>query len=191
MGTPTLTRPTGTHHHFTVDEYLRMIEFGILTKNDHVELIRGEVIDRMTIGDPHAACVTRLGRSLHARVGDFALVRVQCPIRLADSRPEPDVSLTELRDDYYASGAPLPPDVFLVVEVADSSIDIDREEKRPLYAQAGIAEYWIVNLNDDTVEVCRQPRPDGTYANVQTKRRGDRLDFVALPGVTLAVDEIL
>ena len=179
------------HHRFTVDEYLRMIELGILTKNDHVELIHGEVVEKMTIGAPHSACVKRFNRLLHARVGDRALISIQSPIRLSESRPEPDVALVKERDDYYASGDPLPPDIFLIVEIADTSIDIDREGNRPLYAQAGITECWIVDLNAGAVEVYRQPRPDGTYADVQIKRRGDRLDIAALLGVTLAVDEIL
>jgi Uma2 family endonuclease len=195
MSAPTLPRPTRilrrTHHRFTVDEYLRMIEVGILTKYDKVELIRGEILNKMTIGDPHAACVSRFTLHLPLRVSGRALVRIQGPIRLADSRPEPDVALVKVRDDHYLSGSPMPPDIFLVVEVADSSIDNDREEKRPLYAENGITEYWIADLNDEVVEVYRQPRPDGTYADVQTKRRGDRLDIAALPGVTLAVDEVL
>jgi Uma2 family endonuclease len=174
-----------------VDQFLKMIEVGILNKYDRVELIRGEVVEKMTIGDPHAACVTRLDQVLHARIGARALIRVQNPVRLTDSRPEPDISLAKPRDDFYASGAPLPPDILLIVEVADSSIDIDREVKRPLYADNGVIEYWIVDLNTDTVEVLRRPKPDGTYADMQTKRRGDRLDIAALPGVSVAVDEIL
>src|SRR5262249_8994808 len=154
-----------TPHRFTVDDYVQMIDSGFLGKYDRVELIRGEIVEKMTIGDAHAACVRRFDRILNALVGDGAIISVQSPIRLADSRPEPDVALLRIRDDFYASGAPLPLDIYLVVEVADSSIEIDREVKRPLYAENGIIEYWIVDLNSSAVEVHRQPRPDGTYSD--------------------------
>src|SRR4051794_17446086 len=104
---------TIVHHRFSVDDYEQMIEFGILTENDRVELIRGEIIDKMPIGDPHIASVNRLNRLLNRRVGDLAIVSVQNPIRLADSEPEPDVALLQPREDFYASGKPRPADVLL------------------------------------------------------------------------------
>jgi Uma2 family endonuclease len=168
-----------------------MIQVGILDENDRVELIRGQLVAKMSIGDEHAARVKRLNRQITISAGARAIVGVQDPVRLADSVPEPDISLLRPRADFYASGSPTPADVFLIVEVADSSLDYDRDVKGPLYAENGIAEYWIANLVDRCLEVHRQPRPDGTYAAVQTLRPGDTTDVVALPGVTVAVADIL
>lgn len=178
-------------HRFSVDDYEQMVEYGILTEQNRVELIRGEIVDKMTIGDPHAACVNRLSRLFNKRVGDDVLVAVQNPIRLADSVPEPDIALLLARPDFYATGKPRPADVLLLIEVADSSLDYDREVKRPLYAESGIGEYWIVNLPDQSLEVYRAPAADGTYGSVQTLRRGQQIEVAALPGLIVTVDEML
>jgi Uma2 family endonuclease len=175
----------------TVPRYKKMIEVGILDENDKVELIRGELVAKMPIGNPHAACVNRLNRNLIRGVGDRAVVGIQNPVQLADSMPEPDVSVLAPRADDYAATAPTPADVFLIIEVADSSLDYDRNTKGPLYAENGIAEYWIANLVDRCLEVHRRPRPDGTYADVRTFRPGDTADVAALPGVTVDVSDIL
>jgi Uma2 family endonuclease len=182
---------TMVRHRFTVDDYQEMIAHGILTENDRVELIRGEIIDKMSIGDQHAACVDRLNRLLNRTVGDLAIVRIQNPIRLTDSEPEPDVALLGPRDDFYASGTPRPADTLLVIEVVDTTLDFDRAVKLPLYAENGLPEYWIVNLNDSCLEVYRQPRADGIYQDVQTLQRGQTTDLVSLPGCMVAVDQIL
>src|SRR4051812_32731465 len=130
---PALSRPRPrilqlrTHHRFSVEEYERMTELGILTENDRVELIRGEILEKMTIGDRHAACVYRLSELLFLAVARAAIVGVQNPIRLADSEPEPDVTLLRRRADFYASGKPTPADVVLLTEVADTTLDFDRD----------------------------------------------------------------
>lgn len=178
-------------HRFTVQQYERMGAVGILNENDRVELIRGEIVAKMTIGDPHIACVNRLNRLLVRAVGDRAIVSIQNPIRLADSEPEPDVVLLAPRADDYSTDKAGPTDALLIVEVADSSFDYDREVKGPLYAENGIAEYWIANVVDRRLEVHRRPQPDGTYADVRTLRPGDTADVTALPGVTVAVADIL
>jgi Uma2 family endonuclease len=178
-----------TSHRFTVATYEKMIDFGILKEDDRVELIRGEIVAKMPIGDPHIACVDRLNRILVRAVGDDAIVSIQNPIRLADSEPEPDVVLKRPRHDFY--GKPGPADILLLIEVADASLEDDREVKRPLYAEAGIGEYWIVNLVDGCLEVHRQPRPDGTYAEVRTLRPGETIEIAALPSVTVAVTNVL
>jgi Uma2 family endonuclease len=179
------------HHRLSVNDYEQMIERGILTENDRVELIRGEIIDKMSICDRHAACVKRLNSLFSGLVRGNALVSIQDPIRLADSEPEPDVALLRPRADFYATGKPQPADVLLAIEVADSSLDYDRDVKRPMYGEAGIAEYWIVNLIDECVEVHRQPQPDGTYRDVQTLRRGQQVDVALLPATTIAVDDLI
>lgn len=173
-----------------VAQYEKMIEVGILGENDRVELMRGELVAKMPIGDPHIGCVIRLNRSLVRAVGDRAVVSIQNAIRLSDSEPEPDVVLLAPRADDYSTGKAQPTDAFLIIEVSDPSLEYDREAKGPLYAENGISEYWIVNLEDGCLEVHRQPRPDGTYADVRTLRSGDTADIAALPGVTVAVADL-
>lgn len=175
---------------FTVERYDAMIDAGILGENDRVELIRGEIVPKMPIGSPHAACVTRLMRLLNRVVGARAVISPQNPVRFFDSEPEPDVTVLKPRKDDYANSKPVPDDVLLIIEVADSSLEFDRQYKLPIYAEAGIAEYWIVNLIDDVVEVYRDPA-GATYRNESLARRGDSLTLLALPDVTIAVSDIL
>jgi Uma2 family endonuclease len=181
------------HHRFSVDDYEQMIRAGILTENDPVELIRGEIIEKMSIGDEHCACVKRLNHLLSTRVGGLAIVSVQDPIRLADSEPEPDVALLRPAPDFYASGKPRANDVLLLIEVADTSIHFDRDVTLPLYAEAGVREVWIVDLESQNVEVHRQPsaESEGKYLNVHTVSGSQQLQVVALPGITLLVSEFL
>jgi Uma2 family endonuclease len=180
-----------TRHLFSVDDYERMVETGILTEQDRVELIRGEILEKMVIGDPHCACVNRLTRTLVQLTGNDAVVSVQNPVRLDESAPEPDIAVLRPRDDFYGNGKPEPADVILLIEVSDSSLDYDRTVKAPLYAGAGIREYWIVNLEDDCVEVHRDPQPDGSYRDVRLLRRGDRIELAELPGVAVATADVL
>jgi Uma2 family endonuclease len=182
---------TLVRHRFSVDEYERMIEHGILTENDRVELIRGEIIEKMAIGDPHAASVKRLNRLLGATLAGRTLISIQDPIRLIDSEPEPDVALLLPQADFYLSGKPRPADILLLIEVSDSSLEYDRQVKLPMYAEAGISEFWIVNFEDDCLEVYRQPTAAGIYNDVRYLQRGQTVDIVALPGTMLAVDDIL
>jgi Uma2 family endonuclease len=176
---------------WSVDEYEKMIRHGILTENHKVELIRGEIVPKMPIGDPHTACVKRLTRLFYRLAANVSTLSVQDPIRLADSEPEPDFAVLVLRADDYASGKPLPADIYLVVEVADASLQFDREVKGPLYAENGIAEYWIVNLVDRCLEVHRSPQRDGTYANVRSLRPGDSISLALLGAVSVAVADII
>jgi Uma2 family endonuclease len=178
-------------HRFSVTLYEKMIDDGILEEDDRVELIRGEIVAKTPIGKQHAASVKRLNRLFSSLLGAQAVVSVQDPIKFADSEPEPDIALLVPKGDYYASDIPAPADVLLIVEVADTSLEYDREVKGGLYAEAGIAEYWIVNLVDACVEVYRQPRADWTYADVRTLRPGDTIQLVAIPGVEVAVAEII
>jgi Uma2 family endonuclease len=178
------------HLRFSVARYEQMIDSGILTENDPVELIRGEIVEKMPIGNQHAACVKRLNQQFSEVFRQKITLGVQDPVRLADSEPEPDLSLLKPRDDFYVSGKPTASDVLLVVEVADTTLDYDRDIKLPLYAENGIAEYWIVNLLDRWLEVYRQPQSDGTYRLAQTLRPGDQVSLEALPGVAFAVADM-
>ena len=176
---------------FTVEEYYRMAQAGILTEDDRVELIEGEIIKMTPVGSRHAACVDRLTHLFSARVLGRAIVRVQNPIRLSErSEPQPDLALLRFRPDFYASSHPGPQDVFLVVEVAETSVDLDREIKLPLYARSGIAEAWLVDLAGEQLEVHRHPTRQG-YGEVQRVGRGARVRSQALPDLDLSVDEIL
>jgi Uma2 family endonuclease len=176
---------------FTVDEYHRMSEAGILAETDRVELIEGEIVKMSPIGKYHAACVKRLNSILNRRVGEYAIVSVQDPIRLNDySEPEPDIALLKPRDDFYAQDLPTVEDVLLIIEVADSSVEYDRNVKLPLYAKAGISETWIANLRDDGIEVCSQPA-NGAYQKVRFTNRDEAISPEALPNLVITVEEIL
>ena len=180
-----------TQQRYTVDEYEEMVVRGILTERDRVELIRGEIVDKMTMGTPHSTCTRRLIWFLQDHLQKQAFISLQTPIRLPDSKPEPDVSVLRLRQDFYLKADPLPADILLAIEVSDSSLDFDRDVKGPLYAESGIVEYWIVNLNETCLEVHRQPSPAGTYGEYNVLHSGDTVEIAALPGVSLAVADIL
>jgi Uma2 family endonuclease len=171
----------------TVPEYDRMIDQGILKEDERVELIHGEIVAKMPIGEAHIGCVNRLTRLFVRAVGDDVTVSIQNPVRLTDSEPEPDVVLKRSA----APNKPGPADILLLIEVAESSLEYDREVKGPLYAEAGITEYWIVNLVDGWLEVNRDPRPDGTYGDVRTLRSGEQIEIAALAGVQVSVNDIV
>jgi Uma2 family endonuclease len=176
---------------FTVAEYYQMAQAGILSEDDRVELIEGEIVTMSPIGSRHAGCVNRLNRHFSQGVGNRALVSVQNPIRLNDySEPEPDLALLRPRPDFYTQTHPEAQDVLLLIEVADTSTEYDRKVKIPLYARAGIIEVWLVLLAEQLIEVYRQPAPDG-YKQVQRLGRGQSLAPLALPELELAVAEIV
>lgn len=178
------------HHRFSLEDYEQMIEFGILGKYDRVELIRGEIVEKMTIGEPHAACVMRLNHFFNRLVRNQSIIGIQSPVVVAESRPEPDVTLLALRDDFYSEAAPRAADILLLIEVADSTLGYDRTVKLPLYAEAGVGEYWIANLIDECVEVYRDPQPNDTYADKRVMKLGETLSIAKLPGVSVAVDDV-
>ena len=180
-----------TRHRFTVDEYHKMAENDVLTEDDRVELIRGEIIDMPPIGPEHAGSVDEVGDLFRASLGTIAIVRTQNPLVLASgSVPEPDLAIVRRRSDYYRSAHPVAADVFLVIEVADSSLEFDRDTKAPLYAEDGIPEYWLLNLVDDVVLVYRDPSSAG-YGLVQVFRRGDTIRPLAFPDVAITVSDLL
>lgn len=176
---------------FTVEEYERMGETGILGENDRVELIDGRIVRMTPIGIAHAATVTQLSRLFSELASDRAVVYAQNPIVLGDfSEPEPDVVLLRPPFATYRRRRPRAKDVLLLVEVADTSGLYDRTFKLPLYAASGIAEYWIVDLARQIVEVHRSPE-GGRYASVEELRAVDRVSPGAFPDLNMAVSEIL
>jgi Uma2 family endonuclease len=178
-------------HKFTVDEYGKMAEIGVFKAGDRVELIRGEIIEMSPIGTRHAACVRRLNLLLSEKLGKRALSDTQNPIQLGNnSQPQPDITLLQPRDDFYASHHPQPADIFLLVEVADTTLEGDRTIKIPLYAEHNITEVWLVNLPENCLEVYRQPTPTG-YEIVSRFYSGDTLSLQSFPDITLPINDIL
>jgi len=176
---------------FTVKEYYLMYESGVFANGERVELIRGEIIKMAAIGRRHAACVDRCNDVFAYKLGKKVLIRIQNPLALDNtSEPEPDVLLLKRKVDYYESGHPRPADVFLLIEVADSTIDSDRELKIPIYAEDGITEVWLIDINSACIEAYRNPTAEG-YQDIQKFYRGQNLSILAFPDLSITVDEIL
>ena len=173
---------------FTVDEYVRMCETGIIAEDDRVELIEGEIVEMSPIGQPHAALVANLNRLLVRAVGDRAVVWIQGPVRIPPrSLPQPDLAL--LRPRSYKRESTTTADVLLVVEVADSSRRYDRTVKLRLYARAGIPEYWIVDAKTENVEIYRSPSGE-QYGDLQQPTRGTTIAPLAFPDAAFPIDAI-
>jgi Uma2 family endonuclease len=176
---------------FTVNEFLRMGEAGILSDDCRYELIRGEVIEVPRPGSAHASRVKRLNRIFNTRLGESVLVSIQDPVVLDRySAPLPDVALLRPKTDFYSEAHPEPEDVLLLVEVADSSLSWDRTVKAGLYAETGIAEYWLLDVRGDILIVHSDLR-NGMYESVSTRRRGETVIPKRLPAFEFTVDEIL
>jgi Uma2 family endonuclease len=177
---------------FTLDEYHRMGEVGILHEDSRVELIEGEIIEMAPIGSRHAATVARIHAFFAARLGDRATVWSQNPVILPrhESEPQPDLMLLERRADFYASALPEPADVRLLIEVADSSLAYDRHTKVPLYARAGIAEVWILDVDHRRAEIHRGPGGRG-YRAIRTVGADEGFAPVAFPDVVVRLTDLL
>lgn len=176
---------------FTVQEYHLMIDAGILGEDDRVELIEGEIIQMAAIGKRHATTVRRLIHRWRDLPKNQAILDIQDPVELTPrTEPEPDVVLLRFREDYYATAHPTPADVLLLVEVADSSIDYDRQVKTPIYARSNIAEVWIVDLTRDCLIVYREPTPEG-YSFQQDFDQSQSVTPLAFPELEVSIDFIL
>jgi Uma2 family endonuclease len=176
---------------FTVDEFHQMAEASIFRESDRVELLSGEIVEMTPIGTRHAACVSWLNRWLGRHLGEAFIVRVQDPVRLDHrSEPQPDLVVVKARADFYRNAHPGPSDVLLVIEVADTSAEIDRVEKVPLYGRSGIPEVWVVDLSTGQIEVYCAPTSSG-YAEHETVRHGGSLRPGAIPHIELSADDVL
>lgn len=145
---------TETRRKFTVDEYHQLVDLGFFSENDKIELIRGEIIEMAPKRTYHSVCNSLLWKQLYELIGKQAEIRVQEPIILPlDSEPEPDVVIAKKKADNYLAAHPMVEDIILVIEISDSTLKYDKEIKLPLYAEAGIDNYWIVNLVDNRLEV--------------------------------------
>ncbi len=177
---------------FTIAEYHRLGEVGILRTDERVELIEGEIVEMGPIGRLHAGAVDRIANVFCRRLGERVIVRVQNPVVFTDllSEPQPDVTLLVPRPDFYTGGHPESHDILLVLEVMDSSVAYDHRVKLPLYARAGVAEVWLANVNTHRIEGYRRPEPAG-YAESRVFQEDDLLSIQAFPDVTLTVRELL
>jgi len=176
---------------FTVEEYYRLADAGILGEDDRVELIDGEIVEMSPIGTRHSACVDRLNVLLQEAFKGRGIVRVQSPIRLHRySEPQPDLSILKPRTDFYDQSHPTPSDILLVVEVADASLQYDRNIKVELYARAAIGEVWLVDLVSESVEVFTSPGPQGYLMSVRVQR-GERVKSGVLPEHQILTDDIV
>jgi len=176
---------------WTVEQYHQLIDAGIITPDHKVELLEGVIIKKMGINEPHAACVDGLHEYFYDRNGKMYTYRSENPIVLGDdSEPEPDFVICERRKDRYNTGHPTPRQVHLIIEVAESTVDKDRNYKSVLYATANLEEYWIINLRDSRVEVYLKPdQAAGIYRSITVYLKGDEFES-PFSGLT-KVDDLL
>ncbi len=168
-----------------------MAQAGILAEDDRLELIDGDLIDMTPIGSRHAGAVSRLTRLFGAAVGADAIVSVQNPVQLDRySQPQPDLALLRPRADFYAHAHPQPADVMLIVEVAEASLDYDRDMKVPLYARHGIPEVWLLDVAGRCMTVFRAPGSDG-YGEQRRIVSAESIAPVLLPAAVIDLTGLL
>lgn len=169
----------------SVREYDRMIEIGLFDEDERIELLNGEIVKVMPKGTKHSSVNDKTTRFFYRTIGDKAIIRNQNPIVLDDlSEPEPDIVLAKPDENEYAERHPAPADILLVMEISDTTLQYDRDVKSHFYARAGIRQYLLLNLTDETVEDYREPAPDG-YGYKKTYRRSDSLSLVEFPDVEI------
>ncbi len=182
---------------FTLDEYHQLIESGFFQPHERIELINGYLVMMSPLNPPHAAATTRLMGLFYEQLGRFCITRVQQPVILQGpkSEPEPDIVLAKSRADFYAQEHPGVENILLLVEVSDSTLRYDRTTKKRDYAAEGIADYWIINLEDEQIEVYRDPLLSvAGKADYETKlifARGQTLAPLKFPECVIAVDEVM
>jgi Uma2 family endonuclease len=176
---------------FTAREYERLGELGVIGEDERVELIEGRIVRMAAKNMLHAAATRRANRYFMRLLGGRAVVSVQDPILLNDlSEPEPDLVLAALPEEQYLKHHPMPQDIYLVLEIADSSLLYDRDVKGPTYARSGIIQFCLLNLQGREVEDYRDPRPDG-YRTKQTYAEGESFSLVSFPKVSIKVGDLL
>ena len=178
-------------HLTNLAEWKKLGEANIFPPESHLELINGEIIEMAPIGPHHASHLKRLINVFSALTQDSALIAAKDPLQLGDiSEPEPDFMLLRPRSDFYYENHPVASDVILLIEIAESSLRFDQNQKLRLYALHNISEYWLLNVNDTCLEVYRQPY-DGLYAEKTTLRAGDNITLFQLDHICINVDTIL
>lgn len=185
-----MSAPRPQTHRFSVADFYRMAEAGILRDDQRMELIDGEIKDMMPIGEFHATVVDDLEDLFSEQRQRRFRIRVQNPLKIDEhGLVQPDLILLKRREERSRTEAPGPGDAFLVIEVADSSLAYDKYDKLPRYAQAGIAEVWIVNVPDRQVEVCREPT-GLAYGSVAILSSGQSASPAAFPDISIPVAEL-
>ncbi len=180
-----------TRYKFNVTQYQMMGAAGIFPVGERVELIEGEIITMSPIGSRHAACVDAFSEVLREKLQRTVNIRVQSPVWLGvDSEPQPDLAVLMRRDDFYRDAHPTPEDILLIIEVADTSIEYDREGKLPLYARAGVPEVWIMNLGEERLETYADP-VGGVYKTTASYGRGEEVRSSVVASLKLNVSEVL
>jgi len=175
----------------SVQDYHRMVEAGVLVPDERVELISGQLYKMAAKGTAHSAAVTRIERVLKARFGNRVLLRFQDPIQLNDySEPEPDVAVVKVDPLDYEDHHPTPQEVYLLIEVADSTLRRDRELKAPAYAQSGIQDYWILDVNQRQLYVFRSPTATG-YTSEIVLSENDVISPLTFSDCQIAIREML
>jgi Uma2 family endonuclease len=175
----------------TVEEYHRMGDLGILDPNEPVELIEGQVIQKPMKGTRHTSTVRRIENLLRNRLGERVFVISQDPVQLNDySEPEPDIALVRPDPLYYEYHHPTPREIYLIIEVADSTLKRDREFKATVYAQAGIMDYWVLDISDRQLYVLREPQ-ENAYQREEILKGNDTISILAFPDVTITIAEML
>lgn len=181
---------TPTRYRLTTTAFHAMAEIGVFPEDARVELIDGELIEMPAIGSRHAAMVSRLVRWFIPRLGDRAIVSPQNPIVLGSySQPQPDICLLRTRADFYSDQLPTPADVLLLIEVADSTLIYDRDNKLPLYARHGIAEVWLVDLQGSRLIAYREPGITG-YGERLELQASTRLAPLAFSDLALGLADL-
>ncbi|RUR86076.1 hypothetical protein PCC6912_09010 [Chlorogloeopsis fritschii PCC 6912] len=177
-------------HLWTIDDYHRMIEAEILTTEDKVELLEGQILEMSPQQPPHAATTQRTWKYLSRLLANRADIRVQLPVTLPpNSEPEPDIAVVRFDSREYLDGHPTTDDIFLLVEVADRTLNRDCKQKARTYAKAKIADYWVLDVNMRQVYVFREPT-DNSYAQEITLDENATLSLVAFPEVEVRVKEL-
>jgi Uma2 family endonuclease len=178
-------------HQLTIEQYYQMAQVGLLSPEDRVELIEGEIIDMAPMGSEHASALRTLAELFVEALQKRAIVAVQDPVRLSErSEPEPDLALLRRRADLYKHAHPTAADVYLIVEVAQTSLRYEREVKLPLYAKHGIPEAWIIDTEKRELSVYRNPEGDRYVSEATTKQPG-KIALFALPEVEVDLSGLL
>jgi Uma2 family endonuclease len=186
MGAP-LTLP---RHKLSIEDFHQMGRAGILRDDSRVELIEGDLIDMAPIGSLHASVVSTLSMFFARQVGELAIVSTQNPVSLPpENEPQPDIALLKPNTDRYRSALPTGADVLLIVEVADTTVEYDREIKLPLYARHGIPEVWLIDLKGGVLEIYLEPTAKG-YRKLLQPARGETITPVLANEVRLPLTEI-
>ncbi len=177
-------------HRFTVEEFHRMAEVGVLAPDARVELIEGEIIDMASMGSWHCGTVDWLTETLCVGLREHANVRIQGAVKMSRlSEPEPDVALLKRRADFYRHAHPGAPDTLLIIEVSDSSLRTDQLVKIPLYAHFGVPEVWIVDGVHERLHQYRSPR-NGEYTDVASTEKPGVVALAALSEVTVDLSDL-